>query len=219
LAFYVDDFIYFSASDAVERNFESLFSTVGNVDFMGQVSLFHGIEFSWLHLSDGHINAGLMQQPLLKLILNLWGLKSVNQSTFLTPHHSGLPNDSNLHEPMLSAERDTLCQRHQSLVGSLNWLAHTTRPDLSTVMLLFAPHQSNNTRESTGCMNFWVLKMYCNSKQLRSYNYLLLCLCQYLILIFLVHITGFLRVKKSPLVAQMKLKSMPNKCEICQGFY
>jgi hypothetical protein len=79
LAFYVDDFIYFSASDAVERNFESLFSTVGNVDFMGQVSLFHGIEFSWLHLSDGHINAGLMQQPLLKFILNLWVLSlSIN---------------------------------------------------------------------------------------------------------------------------------------------
>jgi hypothetical protein len=32
---------------------------------------------------------------------------------------------------------------YQSLVGSLNWLAHTTRPDLSTVVSLLAQHQSN----------------------------------------------------------------------------
>jgi hypothetical protein len=35
---YVDDIIYFSPSDQVERVFESKFSTLGNVDFMGQVS-------------------------------------------------------------------------------------------------------------------------------------------------------------------------------------
>jgi len=29
------------------------------------------------------------------------------------------------------------------LVGSLNWLAHTTRPDLSTVISLLAQHQAN----------------------------------------------------------------------------
>jgi hypothetical protein len=43
---------------------------------------------------------------------------------------------------MSSADRDNLCLRYQSLVGSLNWLAHTTRPDLSTVVSLLAQHQS-----------------------------------------------------------------------------
>ena len=28
-------------------------------------------------------------------------------------------------------------------MGSLNWLAHTTRPDLATVVSLLAQHQSN----------------------------------------------------------------------------
>jgi hypothetical protein len=37
---YVDDIIYFSESDQVERRFEELLSTIGSVDFMGQVSLF-----------------------------------------------------------------------------------------------------------------------------------------------------------------------------------
>jgi hypothetical protein len=43
---YVDDIIYFSPCDAVERSFESQLSTLGNIDFMGQVSLFLGIEFT-----------------------------------------------------------------------------------------------------------------------------------------------------------------------------
>jgi hypothetical protein len=32
---------------------------------------------------------------------------------------------------------------YQSLVGNLNWLAHTIRPDLSTVIPILAQHQSN----------------------------------------------------------------------------
>jgi hypothetical protein len=43
---YVDDIIYFSANDTVESKFEELLSTIGSVDFMGQVSLFLGAEFS-----------------------------------------------------------------------------------------------------------------------------------------------------------------------------
>ncbi len=43
---------------------------------------------------------------------------------------------------MSSTDRDKLRLRYQSLVGSLNWLAHTTRPDLSTVVSLLAQHQS-----------------------------------------------------------------------------
>jgi len=36
-----------------------------------------------------------------------------------------------------------MCLQYQSLVGSLNWLAHTTHPDLSTIVSLLAQHQSN----------------------------------------------------------------------------
>ncbi len=48
IGIYVDDIIYFSCSDAVERKFEELLSTLGSVDFMGQVSLFLGTEFTWV---------------------------------------------------------------------------------------------------------------------------------------------------------------------------
>jgi hypothetical protein len=45
---YVDDIIYFSPSDEVEQKFEEGLSTIGSVDYMGQVSLFLGTEFSWV---------------------------------------------------------------------------------------------------------------------------------------------------------------------------
>jgi hypothetical protein len=43
---------------------------------------------------------------------------------------------------MTASDQDKLRLRYQSLVGSLNWLAHTTHPDLSTVVSLLAQHQS-----------------------------------------------------------------------------
>ncbi len=47
IGIYVDDIIYFSSSDSVEKKFEELLSSIGTVDFMGQVGLFLGTEFSW----------------------------------------------------------------------------------------------------------------------------------------------------------------------------
>jgi len=44
---------------------------------------------------------------------------------------------------MSSLDHDMLRLKYQSLVGSLNWLAHTTRPDLATVVSLLAQHQSD----------------------------------------------------------------------------
>jgi len=42
----------------------------------------------------------------------------------------------------MSTDRDHLRLKYQSLVGSLNWLGHTTHPDISTVVSLLAQHQS-----------------------------------------------------------------------------
>jgi hypothetical protein len=106
---------------------------------MGQVSLFLGIEFTWVHHTDGHVSVTLTQQSFSESL----GLESASISTFTTPYRSGYPIDSVIHIPMDSHDRDTLCLNYQSLVGSLNWLAHTTRPDLATAVSLLAQHQSN----------------------------------------------------------------------------
>jgi len=82
---YVDDIIYFSPTPAVEAQFEKLVSTIGEVDFMGQVSHFLGIEFTWHHHSDGHVSVNLTQQSFTESLLDSLGYTLDNNSTFTTP--------------------------------------------------------------------------------------------------------------------------------------
>jgi hypothetical protein len=143
IGIYVDDIIYFSASDAVEKCFEEKLATIGSVYFMGQVSLFLGTEFSWVTHADGHISVSLTQQSFAETLVESLGLDHIEQSTFLTPYCSGHSIDTVPEVSMSSSDRDALRLKYQSLVGSLNWLAHTTRPDLSTAVSLLTQHQSN----------------------------------------------------------------------------
>jgi hypothetical protein len=139
---YVDNIIYFSVSNKVERKFESLLSTIGEVDFMGQVSHFLGIEFSWKFHPDENLSVSLTQQSFVETLLEALNLSNLSTSSYTLPYHSGLVIDSIPHQEMSSTDRDKLRLTYQSLVGSLNWLAHTTRPDLSTVVSLLAQHHS-----------------------------------------------------------------------------
>jgi len=139
---YVDDIIYFSPSEKVEKEFERLLSTIGESDFMGQVSHFLGIEFNWRIHPDGHVSVNLTQQSFTENLLDNLGYNSSSVSTFTMPYHSGLSIDSIPTISMSSTDCDKLQLKYQSLVGSLNWLAHTTRPDISTVVSLLAQHQS-----------------------------------------------------------------------------
>ncbi len=140
---YVDDIIYFSPSDAVEKQFETLLSTIGTADFMGQVSLFLGTEFSWVHHPDGHVTVSLTQQSFIETLMEPLDVTAVKHSSFTSPYRSGYSIDSITTETLSSSAKDSLRLQYQSLVGSLNWLAHTTRPDTSTAVSLLAQHQSN----------------------------------------------------------------------------
>jgi hypothetical protein len=139
---YVNDIIYFSQSDAIERSFESKLSTLGNVDFMGQVSHFLGIEFTWQYLSDGHLAVSVTQQFFIDTFLTSLNIAVEGISMYTTPYKSGSSIDSIPFQDMTSVDRDQLRLKYQSIVRSLNWLAHTTHPDLSTVVSLLAQHQS-----------------------------------------------------------------------------
>jgi hypothetical protein len=138
MGIYVDDIIYFSTDDTTERKFEELLSNLVSVDFMGQFSHFLGIEFSWQHHDDGHITVNLTQQSFAETLIDSLGYGSISTLTYTTPYRSGCPIDSVPHINMPLSKCDSLRLQYQSLVGSLNWLAHTTRPDLSTVVSLLA---------------------------------------------------------------------------------
>jgi len=168
IGIYVDDIIYFSTSDAVEKRFEELLSAQVSVDFMGQVSHFLEIEFAWQHHPDGHISVSLTQQSFAETLIESLGFETLNGSIFATPDQSGIAIDSILPEELSLSQRDLLRLQYQSLVGSLNWLAHTTCPDLSTVVSLLAQHQQS---PSTGHLEAakHVVKYLTGTKQLGIY--------------------------------------------------
>jgi len=143
IGIYVDDIIYFSTSNDVEKHFEEQLGSLVSVDFMGQVSQFLGIEFAWQHHPDGNISVSLTQQSFAETLIESLGFDTLNASSFASPYRSNLPVDSILDDDLPVEQRDALRLQYQSLVGSLNWLAHTTRPHLSTIVSLLAQHQSN----------------------------------------------------------------------------
>ncbi len=69
---------------------------------------------------------------------------------------------------MSDTEMNDLRLRYQSVVGSLSWLAHTTRPDISTVVSLLAQYQSD---PSTGHLNsaLYVVEYLASTKTLGIY--------------------------------------------------
>jgi hypothetical protein len=144
IGLYVDDIIYFSTSDEVEKFFETtLTNKIGTVNFMGQVSQFLGIELHWTKHSDDNLSVTLTQQSFSESLIDSLGYLNMGSNLFTTPYHSGLSIDSIDIQDLPSDQKDLLRLQYQSLVGSLNWLAHTTHPDLSTVVSLLAQYQSN----------------------------------------------------------------------------
>lgn len=62
IGIYVDDILYFSTSDKFKSYFEDSLSKLWQVEFMGQVSYFLSIEFTWKYHRNGHLTASLPQQ-------------------------------------------------------------------------------------------------------------------------------------------------------------
>jgi len=109
------------------------------------VSHFLGIKFTWHRHDNGYLSVNLTQQSFTENLLETLGLlsNSTSTSTFTTPYRLGLSIDTIPTIDMPAPERDKLRLQYQSLIGSLNWLAHTTCPDISTTVSLLAQHQSN----------------------------------------------------------------------------
>jgi hypothetical protein len=85
----------------------------------------------------------LTRQSFTESLLESLGITSDQKSTFTTPYRSGISIDSIPSSAMSVTDRDHLRLQYQSLIGSLNWLSITTRPDISTVVSLLAQYQSN----------------------------------------------------------------------------
>lgn len=137
IGLYVDDFVYFSVSDTVESQFKDILSSHIKVSFMGVVNWFLGTHFIWRTHPDGHLSVHLSQVAFSQHLVERHHQQARTQAT---PYQSGLPIDSipgatvDEQDPAFLHRRES----YQSIIGSINWLATNTRPDLSPVTSFLA---------------------------------------------------------------------------------
>lgn len=133
LAIYVDDFLYFSLDDEVERYFETALSQKLKVDFLGDAEWYLGMKFDWHTSSDGSVSCRISQEGYADAIVAEMGLSNANKSPLMTPFRSGLPVDTIPHVDMSPESRAPQTAKMQSWMGMINWLQMCTRPVLATI--------------------------------------------------------------------------------------
>ena len=104
LGLYVNDFVYFSKDPDVERHFEDEFGKLTAVDFMGQVTFFLGIKFSW-RVSPTKVSVHLSQQAFVESLLEQFGFSPHSTSSKPTPYRSGHPVDAILDADISISQR------------------------------------------------------------------------------------------------------------------
>jgi hypothetical protein len=136
----MDDFIYFSLEDDVEKYFENALAQKLRVEFLGEAEWFLGMKFDWSHLNDGSVQCRISQEGYTATIAREMGLTTANKNPLMTPFRSGLPVDTIPSEDMSPETRAPLITKMQSWLGMINWLQMCTRPDLATIFTLLATH-------------------------------------------------------------------------------
>jgi deoxyuridine 5'-triphosphate nucleotidohydrolase len=139
LGLYVDDFIYFSKSKAVEEKFEKAFDQKIDIDWNGQIDYFLGIQFQCKRHENNDVSILLSQEAFIDTIINSADLQHDDITTPKSPYRSGYPIDK-----IPTIEQDKANQSYvdfmQKFIGSLNWLSISTRPDISTITNMLAKY-------------------------------------------------------------------------------
>ena len=147
IGLYVDDFIYFSEDPTVERRFEELLSSLVTVDFMGTVDWFLGTHFQWSSYKD-NVSVHLSQTGFAAHLVENNNVHDRNITPDATPYRSGLPIDA-CPESDESDDCPALIERkkkYQSVVGSIGWLAQSTRPDLAPTHSFLSSYNNKPSR-------------------------------------------------------------------------
>jgi deoxyuridine 5'-triphosphate nucleotidohydrolase len=146
LGLYVDDFIYYSQSDEVEKQFEADFQSKLDMELSGQVSHFLGINFKTKKHQDGHVSILLSQEAFIETLTTLAGLDGDGVNEPRTPYRSGFPVDKIPEEQYEEHTQHKMNHLLRVLVGSLNWLALSTRPDIATITNMLAKYSNNASK-------------------------------------------------------------------------
>ena len=137
---YVDDCIYYGTDDDTEAWFEEELSKKLTIDWMGELSWYLGVLYHWDRTPEGQLTVHMSQEAYIQKMLED---HSAAGNTELTPYRTGLVVDRIPHDGVAKEDKPQLVKRYQSLVGSLNWLSCSTRPDITTAVSLLSRQLQN----------------------------------------------------------------------------
>jgi len=136
---YVDDFIFYSTDPEEEKKFKDELATHIKVDFMGDVYYVLGTAFTWLrHNKDNNVSVHLTQTAFTKFSAHRFGVDRMNRVPSMTPYWSGIHIDSIPSPDPSDPDLPRQTKVYQRIVGSINWLATCTQPDISPVLAFLA---------------------------------------------------------------------------------
>jgi len=140
---YVDDFVFYSTDDAEEARFKKELAARITVDFMGDVDYFLGTAFTWKRREGGHLSVHLSQAAFTDHTAHRFGVDRMNPVPNMTPWRSGLPIDSIANPDPEDPDLKRRTKVYQGIVGSINWLATCTRPDIAPALTFLATYNQS----------------------------------------------------------------------------
>ena len=122
------------------------FGSTIDITFNGHVDHFLGITFTHHKQPSGQVQIHMSQQAYIDHLLEMTQLQSPSVNEVRTPYHSGLPVDK---LPTIPPDDSTPKIKHfmQVLIGSLNWLSISTRPDITTIPTMIAKYVNSPTQQ------------------------------------------------------------------------
>ena len=112
LGLYVDDFIYFSESNAVKSKFEKDFRAKLDTEFNGKIGYFLGINFTHKSFTSGDVSIMLSQEAFIDNLCVIANLSDVTVTEPKTPYRSGYPVNSIPHKPITDpTEKAKVCHQ------------------------------------------------------------------------------------------------------------
>lgn len=142
LGLYVDNFTYFSSSDAVEQKFMELMDSQYSVSYDDCLDWFLGMKFNWYE-TDTVLKCHVHQEAFILDTVARYNLNDCNKSTRATPFRSGFPVDNIAPSSLSSTAQTKLLKQFQQIIGDLNWLSISTRPGITTISSLLTAHTNS----------------------------------------------------------------------------
>lgn len=147
IGLYLDDMIYFSPSNNTLKAFETQFGNKITTTFNGDIDYFLGIKFNTKTNGPIDVNMHMTQIAFIDDLVQDQNLQSEAVTTPKTPYRSGYPVDNIPKEDNPPHLQSKYTAMYQHLIGSLNWLAISTRPDVSTITSTLAQYMQNPSKD------------------------------------------------------------------------